>query len=216
MVINNIKTQFNYYTLIKEGIKMKNLTVLLAATLLSIAALAQEKTLLNGELHNGGYGAFFTKIGGINGELGVFMGGQGSWILNHKLALGGKGYALINPVDVPELDNIKMEFGCWGGLIEYVIASENLIHMNINTMIGAGSVRYTVKDYTDDHSEVDYTEDAFFVIEPGIDAELNIHKNFRIGLGVYYRIVSGVNYADLANADLNGLSGQITFKFGGF
>jgi hypothetical protein len=55
-----------------------------------------------------------------------------------------------------------------------------------------------------------------FVIEPGIDAEINIHKNFRIGLGVYYRIVSGVDYADLTNTDLNGISGQITLKFGAF
>jgi hypothetical protein len=195
---------------------MKTLTLLIVAVMLSISVMAQEKTLLNGEMHNGGYGAFFTKAGGINGKTGVFMGGQGAWVLGHKLALGGKGYVLISPNDAAGLNNIKMEFGCWGGLVEYVIASDKLFHLNVNTMIGAGGVRYTVKDYRYNHSEVDYTEDAVFVIEPGLDAELNIHKNFRIGLGVYYRMVSNVDYADLTNADLSGLSGQITFKFGAF
>ncbi len=195
---------------------MKTLTVLIAAALLSITAMAQEKTLLNGEMHNGGYGAFFTKVGGINGKTGVFMGGQAAWIINHKLAIGGKGYALISPYDVAGLNNVKMEFGCWGGLIEYVIASDKLFHLNANTMIGAGGVRYSVKDYRYEHSEVDYSEDAVFVIELGLDAELNVHKNFRIGLGVYYRLAGNVDYADLTNANLNGLSGQIIFKFGAF
>ena len=195
---------------------MKKLTVLIATVLLSVTVMAQEKTLLDGEMHNGGYGAFFTRAGMINGQNGVFMGGQGAWIINHKLALGGKGYALISISDVPELNNVKMEFGCWGGLIEYIVKSDNLVHLNFNTMIGAGGVRYAVKDYQYDHSEVDYTEDALFVIEPGMDADLNIHKNFRIGIGVYYRLVSGVDYADLSSSDLNGISGQITLKFGAF
>ena len=195
---------------------MKKLTVTIAAVILTLTVMAQEKTLLDGKLNNGGYGAFFTKIGVINGNTGVFMGGQGSWVINHKLAIGGKGYALISPFDVAGLENIKMEFGCWGGLLEYIIASDNLLHLNINAMIGAGGVRYSVKDYRYDHSEIDYNEDAMFVVEPGIDAELNIHKNFRIGLGVYYRFVSGVDYADLTNSDLSGLSGQITLKFGAF
>jgi hypothetical protein len=195
---------------------MKTLTVLIVAILLSMTVIAQEKTLLNGDLHNGGYGSFFTKVGGIYGETGIFMGGQAAWLINHKFAIGGKGYALISPYDVAGLNNVKMEFGCWGGLIEYVIASDKLFHLNVNTMIGAGGVRYSVKDYRYDYSEVDYSEDAVFVIEPGLDAELNVHKNFRIGLGAYYRLVSNVDYADLTNSDLSGLSGQITFKFGAF
>ncbi len=195
---------------------MKKLTVIMVTVLMSATVFAQGKTLFSGEMHNGGYGAFFTKVGSINGKTGVFMGGQGTWLINHKIGLGGKGYALISPFDVSGLDNVKMEFGCWGGLIEYVIASDQLIHVNINTMIGAGGVRYSVKNYGNDHSPVDYSEDPVFVVEPGIDAELNIHKNFRIGIGVYYRFVSNVEYADLTNNDLSGFSAQLTFKFGAF
>ena len=195
---------------------MKKLALLITTVLLTLTATAQEETLLGGELSNGGYGAFLTKLGSINGSTGVYMGGQGAWVINHKLSIGGKGYALISPLEVPDLDNIKLEFGCWGGLFEYTIASDRLIHLNISTMIGAGGVRYSVKDYQYDHSPIDFSEDAVFVMEPGIDAEINIHKNFRIGLGLYYRYVTEIDYADLTSADLNGLSGQITFKFGKF
>ena len=124
---------------------MKTLTVLIVAVLLSITVMAQEKTLLNSKMHNGGYGAFFTKVGGINGKPGVFMGGQGSWILGHKLALGGKGYALISPYDVSGLNNVKMEFGCWGGLIEYVIASERSSSVLI-WISGSGSLGGVLSD----------------------------------------------------------------------
>ena len=195
---------------------MKKLTVLLATILLSISAISQEETLLNGEIESGGYGAVFTKIGVINGETGVFIGGQGAWIINHKLAIGGKGYGLVSSIDVPDMENIKLEFGSGGGLIEYTIASDNVVHANINMMIGAGSVGYSVKNYENDHNNINYTKDSFFVLEPGVDAEFNISKHFRIGLGVYYRIVSGVDYEDLTNADLNGLSGELTLKFGVF
>lgn len=195
---------------------MKTLSITLLTALLSLTAIAQDQTLLNNSTESGFYGAFFTKFGNINGETGTFMGGQLLWVLDHKVAIGGKGYALINQVDIPELINTKLEFGCYGGLIEYIIASDKLIHLNVNTMIGAGSVRYSVKDWQEDHSDIDFSEDVLFVVEPGLDAELNIHKNLRIGIGVYYRIVSNVDYAGLSAKDLNGFSGQVTLKIGKF
>ncbi|MDP8204568.1 MAG: hypothetical protein P9L95_08575, partial [Candidatus Tenebribacter mawsonii] len=148
---------------------MKKLVILIAVALFSYAGIAQEQTLLGGEIENGGYGAFFTRVGQVNGGTGVFMGGQGAWIMNHRLGFGGKGYALISPTDLSDIENVKLEFGCWGGLIEYIIASDQLLHLNVHTMIGAGGVRYSPIDYSKEHPEIDYSEDAMFVIEPGID-----------------------------------------------
>ena len=195
---------------------MKKSISLLVIALLSLSVMAQEETLVSGEMENGGYGAFFTSVGQINGEAAVFMGGQAAWIINHRIGIGAKGYGLINQVKVDGLENVKLEFGCWGGLLEYTIASEKLLHFNINTMIGAGGVRYSVIDYQQDHVDIDYSEDGFFVIEPGVDLVLNVHKNFRIGLGATYRFDSGVDYADLTNSDLSGFSGHIVLKFGVF
>ena len=178
--------------------------------------LAQEETLLSGELESGGYGAFFTMVGEISGETGVFMGGQGALIINHRIALGGKGYGLINKVKVEGMQNTKLEFGCGGGLIEYIIASDKLIHLNVYSMIGGGGVKYAVIDYQNPSSPINYTEDAFFAFEPGLDLILNVNPKFRIGIGVSYRLVSGVNYESLTNSDLSGISGRVILKFGKF
>lgn len=195
---------------------MKNVMTLLCIVVFSSTMLAQEKTLLGGETVNGGYGAFFTKIGQVNGGTGIYMGGQGAWLINHRLGIGGKGYGIINELAVQDLQNIKLEFGCWGGLLEYHLFTDNLVDLNIQTMIGAGGVRYSVIDYQDPYDEVDWSDDGFFVIEPGVGLDLHIAKSVRLGAEVTYRVVNGVNYADLANADLNGLSAEIILKFGLF
>jgi hypothetical protein len=195
---------------------MKKIILIALVTLFSYPIMAQENTLFNGAIENGGYGAFFSKIGQINGEMGIFMGGQGAWIINHRLGLGGKGYGIINEVKVKDLQNVKLEFGCWGGLIEYIVASDKLFHLNIHSMIGAGGVRYSIIDYQDDHDDIDYSEDGFFVLEPGLDLVVNVNKNIRLGIGVTYRYVNGVDYEDLSNSDLNGISGHIILKFGAF
>jgi hypothetical protein len=195
---------------------MKRITITLFIALFYYSAIAQENTLLSGTLENGGYGAIFTKIGQINGETGVFMGGQGAWIINHRFGVGGKGYGIVNETKVKDLQNVKLEFGCWGGLVEYIVASDKLLHLNIHSMIGAGGVRYAIIDHKDEHDDIDYSEDGFFVLEPGLDLVLNVSKNFRIGAGVAYRYVNGVDYENLSNSDLSGMSGHIILKFGVF
>ena len=195
---------------------MKKFMLVLFIILFSCPVIAQEETLMGGKIESGGYGAFFTKIGQIDGVTGIFMGGQGGWIINHRFVLGAKGYGVINEPMVEGMQNIKLEFGCWGALLEYVFASNKLIHMNIHSMIGAGGVRYAVKDHNEDHDEVNYDDDGFFVLEPGLDIVLNVNKFFRVGIGATYRYVSGVDYANLADSDLGGISGHIVLKFGSF
>ncbi len=89
---------------------------------------------------------------------------------------------MVNEVKAQNLENIKLEFGCWGGLVEYIIASDKRVHASVNVMIGAGAVRYQVIDYQNDHSDIDYSDDGFFAIEPAADLVLNLHKNIRIGI----------------------------------
>jgi hypothetical protein len=117
---------------------------------------------------------------------------------------------------VEELENTKLEFGCGGVLLEYIYASNKVMHFGVQAMIGAGGVKYGEIDYTQDNDEFSYTDDAFFVFEPGINLELNIHENFRLSAGILYRYVNGVDYEDLSDSDLSGVSGQVVLKFGAF
>ena len=146
---------------------MKNILILFLFFSTANIVLAQEETLLSGDIESGGYGALITKIGPIKGTTAVFMGAQAGWIINHRIGLGAKGYGMINVVEEQSLQNVKLEFGCWGGLLEYIIASDKLLHVNINTLIGAGTIKYSVIDYQDPSSPFSYSDDGFFVLEPG-------------------------------------------------
>jgi len=45
-----------------------------------------------------------------------------------------------------------------------------LVHLSVNTLIGAGGMNYRDSDFNVIHN----TEDSFFVAEPSVELELNI------------------------------------------
>jgi len=168
------------------------------------------------EIENGGYGALLLNIGQINGETGIFLGGQGGWIINHRLVLGVKGYGLVNRIAVKDLQYAKLEFISWGGLIEYTLASNNLLQLNVNSMIGSGALRFATAGHQNEPGYIKYSRDVFLIVEPGINLDLKVSDAVRIGLGVAYRSASRVEYKHLGNSDLSGLSGQVMIKLGVF
>lgn len=195
---------------------MRTITTIIVALFFAGQLSAQQETLFGDYLESGGYGGPFVQFGKIAGANGVFVGGQGGWIVNHKFVLGGRGYGLANEVEVENEENLKYEFGCGGVLLEYIINSNRLVHLSVQTMIGAGGITYSYKDKDFDRGISDFGEDSFFVLEPGVNVVLNINRFFRVAAGVNYRYVNGVNYRTLTDSDLSDVSGQILLKFGGF
>jgi hypothetical protein len=61
-----------------------------------------------------------------------------------------------------------------------------------------------------------YANDAFFVVEPSFNLELNVASHFRVGFGVSYRYVNGLDIAGITEEDLTGVSANLNFKFGSF
>lgn len=207
---------------------------MLMVTFLSLSyvpsAISQEETLFGSDIESGWYGGPFLKTGPVNGSLGLFVGGEGGWIINHQFVLGAKGYILTNPVDIDGLQNIDVGFGCGGIFCGYVVASDDLLHFGIENLVGLGGVYNDVKDYAQYHPPMEYTGDACLVVEPGINLLLNVTKNFRLGAGVTYRYVNGIaydpgapyrmlngsDYENISDADVSGMTAQLIFKFGEF
>ena len=84
---------------------MKKVLILLLAILLSTTLLAQEETLVGEKFHSGGYGGPVSKLGLVNGKIGVFSGGRGGWIINHnwfRLGLGAS-YMLALGAELGEI-----------------------------------------------------------------------------------------------------------------
>jgi hypothetical protein len=204
---------------------MKSYCLALMFTLLALPASAQEEEILvAGDVSHGGFGGPVVKFTRLQDEFGVLLGGRGGWIINHAFSIGGGGYGLVN--QIPGTQNIAtmrepvLTMGYGGFEMEYIHRSGKLIHSAVNLLIGAGGVGFHEKSDEDWDFENDVkgnpTWDSFFIIEPGINFEMNITTFFRVDAGASYRFVNGVEKNGLTDGDIGGPSVVLTFKFGKF
>ncbi len=184
----------------------KMVFVLIILLIFPTAAFSAERTLLGDrEIDHGGYGGPVIKIGAINSQGALFLGGCGGWIIDHTFVIGGGGYGLVN--DIRSAGN-RIDLGYGGLLLEYIMGSDNLVHLNPRALIGYGWIAYDVTDSVDD---------GYFAFEPGINVEVNITPWLRVSGGVQYLLTSGIgDIPGLDEKDVNGPSVLLVFKFGAF
>ncbi len=192
------------------------LTFVLFLFFLSISLFAQEQTLQgSGEISNGGFGAPVIKITQIEGELALLAGVRGGCIINHTLIIGAGGYRLATNIEtetppsifLPPYPNMGMYMNlAYGGLeLEYIIQSDQLLHFSVYTLIGAGAVSLRGQELNDvihSENEYNYPADEFFVLEPAVNAELNVTSFIRISAGFSYRLITGSGRITLRIATL--------------
>jgi hypothetical protein len=201
---------------------MRCLALFVVSLGLAAMAAAQEQTLFQGDVKTGGFGGPVVKYTRIKGQDAVMVGGRGGWILNHSLILGGGGYGVATEVDAPEgimpqEGPLDIEFGYGGFEMEYLVRPNALTHLSFYALIGGGALNF-VKDVgpvSESNQQVGEA-DVVFALEPAVSAELNVTKWFRLSAGGSYRLVTGVNRAELENRDFSGLAATLTFKFGKF
>ena len=107
---------------------------------------------------------------------------------------------------------IQMGYGALE--LEYIPSSNDLLHLSIGLLVGGGGVGY--KQETNDVFNTSHRTSSFFVLEPSVNANLNVTHFFQIAAGVTYRYVSGLKSVVSTNADLSGPSAILTLKFGTF
>ncbi len=210
----------------------------------AMLSVAQEdnqefNTIFGSDFTSGGYGAPELKLGKVNNETSLFVGGRGGWLIGHKFVLGGAGYGLTtnNTFDYTEdLRNssgemvpdstrrLKIDMGYGGLLLEYIAFPKKSIHLAFPLIIAAGGTSLGSKIDPDLNSQdpqdwVTYKHvesSAFFLVEPGVSIELNMVKFFRLDLGASYRFISGTNLERLSNSDLSDFTFNVALKFGKF
>lgn len=199
---------------------MKTAATFLLALLLQAPLHAQE-TLIVGDIAFGGYGGPMVKLTSMNHQLGVLVGGGGGVIINHRFAVGGAGFGLVNNVTEESAPAARpyIDLGYGGVLLQYIHRSDDLIHMTASLLIGGGGASFR-EDITsaggEGQPEGHPSIDGFFVAEPGVDAEVNITPYFRVAAGGSYRFVSGVEMPGLGNSDISGPGARLQLKFGAF
>jgi hypothetical protein len=195
------------------------------------------KTLFgkNGEkIEHGGWGGFTVGYTRLADKNAFISGGKGGWLINHSFTLGLAGYGFFSNIDYngqyqPTIDNYSLGGGYGGLLIEPVIAPFNPIHISIPVLIGGGSS--FVMDEMNYHGGNNGWDNygsygSFFVLEPGIDIEVNVVKFFRIALSLSYRYTSDLDlsyYSILGEKEFSvpsdafrGFNVGLTMKFGKF
>jgi hypothetical protein len=117
-------------------------------------------------------------------------------------------------------DGYYLVGGYGGFFVEPIIAPNFPVHVSFPIMIGGGGLAMNENTWHDYDWEYDYYEpfdwDSYFVIEPGIEIELNVVKFFRIGFGVSYRYTSDLHMQYVPKDMMNGFNADVSFKFGKF
>jgi hypothetical protein len=190
---------------------------------------SQIKTLFNGDKTVGGYGGIVARYSDIGSNPGMVLGARGCFIAGHMLAIGLAGNALIGDKVFNNRLQLDGSFsGGYGGLlIEPILLPKYPIHISIPIVMGAGGISYTSKSddtfvlFGSGNNKQD--SKSFFILEPGVELEINVLKFFRLAIGGYYRYTNNINLkynntTDLiANPDfLRGFSAGVTLKMGKF
>jgi hypothetical protein len=170
---------------------------------------------------DGGY----TQFDGRDAWLGGISGGM---IINHHFSIGLTGRAWYDSHNYTEFSDTSFArfVGGYGGLlVEYTLFPKSLVHVTFPVIIGGGGAAYMENwDHNDwnnnnndyYHNHHTYDSDAFFVVEPGVRAEINILPFMRLNAGVSYRVVAGLELLHTPSDKLSNFTGSIGLKFGKF
>lgn len=185
---------------------------MLFGTALLLAAPAHAKNALIDmeDARSGGFGGPLVRLGTINGDSAVMIGGEGGGTFTsgpHSLIIGGAGYGLVNELEW-DTTGRKLEMGYAGLLMGYTHQPDNVVHWESKVLLGAGNVSVVDPGGSDD-------EDAnFLVSEFSLSGEVNVTDFLEIGLGGAYRLTSEPLIDNLDAGDISGPSVFISFQFG--
>ena len=219
----------------------RNTLSLIAGMLLALPTIAQNnddapmRTLLGGDkkLHHGGWGAVTTHHTRLLDKDALLVGARGGWLIDHRVTIGFAGHGLVTPVGNPAYDahlidqgevlrrKSSLHMGYGGLFIEPVIAYRSPVHISLPLIIGAGGAAYSqhrrLPNDFDPFAENDPADaQAFFVVEPGIELEINVLPLLRVGVGASYRYTSDGDLPGTAKDALHGINAGFSVKVGRF
>jgi hypothetical protein len=180
------------------------------------------KTLLGRNREGGAYVAFSGGYSVIDDQHAILLGGRLEWITSHYLGVGFGATGFINEFHYePSLNRDVFLAGGYGGLyIEPILLPRFPVHLSFPVLFGAGGVSYVSKESDYNNNLIEDSE-AFLLIEPSAEIELNLTRFFRFSVGASYRLPTafnvGLSGTPKASAEsIKGLSYMVTFKFGKF
>jgi len=180
------------------------------------------KTLLGRNRSGGGYTALSAGYSVIDGNHAVLFGGRFGWLASHSIGIGMGATGFINEFHYePSLDRDVFLAGGYGGIyIEPILLPRLPVHLSFPVLFGAGGISYVSKESSMNNNLIEDSE-AFLIIEPAAEIELNLTRFFRLAIGASYRFPTsfdvGLSGTPTANAEsIKGMSYTMALKFGKF
>jgi hypothetical protein len=189
------------------------------------------KTVFSSEKSSVGiYGGIVGRYSDIGTAPGAIIGARVCFIAGHSLAIGlaGNGIFSEKVYDANLTQDCYFSGGYGGLLIEPIILAKHPIHISIPILMGAGGISYEEKSGSNALGLISSGSNtidtrSFFILEPGVEVEINVLKFFRLAVGGYYRYTSNTslrydnNMGLIAKSGfLKGFSTGVTLKFGKF
>ncbi|HEX2967913.1 MAG TPA: hypothetical protein VHO46_02325 [Bacteroidales bacterium] len=218
---------------------MKKLTLLLPLVLFCFSSFAQDdeddykyerersrddemRTLFGHDRSGGAYCVFTGGYSEIDNENAVLFGARFGWMTGHSFGAGFGATGFLNEYHYePAIDMDVFLAGGYGGLyIEPVIMPKYPVHLSFPILFGAGGISYISRDNSDNNNLVEDSE-AFLIIEPSAEIELNLTRYMRFAVGASYRAPTSfdVGLSDVPGvraSSIRGMSYSISLKFGRF
>lgn len=186
---------------------MKNVLSIAIVWIFLMNALAaqNDETLFgkSGLRISGVWGDVALGVNGFNDESTGFRSSGFGLEFNKLLVAGFGNYRTSGSGKARNGQTVDFDLDYGGFLLGCTPVSHKVLHPRFSFMMGSGKVKVD-----------DEKDDAVFVVQPGIGAEVNVFRWFRIGVEGGYRFVSDASAGSPGNEDLSGLFGQVAFRFG--
>jgi hypothetical protein len=157
----------------------------------------------------GAYGVAAQKFSSMDGQFANFLGGYGGVLFDSDVLLGAGAFALLNgqSIDINGDTNTSRHITYTGLFVERTFHSEKVLHFTTNLLGGAAFIGEQNK--LPDGGQYAIGSRGAFVLEPAVNAEINLTQWFRTGAGISYRWVAG-------ESTYSAPSAIISLKFGNF
>ena len=225
------------YSKLFEPITMKKTITLLTLILLAGFSFAQEesedgmKTLIKKNTKFGGFMGVTVKLSDVHDSNTILVGGTMGALFNDNFMFGFGGYGISSSsrfdgkrfATSPTTEPMYL-YGGYGGLIlGYKLMPNEIIHVSFPVLIGGGEfeVSHIKNSDVDNINFGDIVDQSSaLVVEPAVEAEINVTKFFRIAVGGSYRVVQGLSMNEQLNnitdESMTSWATHISLKFGKF
>lgn len=214
---------FNQYTYAMKTLKLtigrtfltRNALMMVLTGISFLPGFGQDtKTLFKGESKIGFIWGIELKTASIQHDLATQFGMYAGALFNHAILLGAVGAANVT--------HPRVNYGYTAFMVQYTHRPTDLVHLNVHLIFGGGST----KDYENEKSNMldnfgNVTGAKFTILEPGINAEINLGLKTRLVVGIAYRHVYGIDQnseyisrTHLSNSELSGFNFTAGVKFG--